>query len=97
MKLLLVTCKEDDRAKFYFKSIEDFEAFEYVFKDHWCHIHFTCQGIEDVNDKYYIDEANKDPKERANNNLSWGFANADNTNTPEEEAFIRSFMSRIQS
>ena len=92
MKLLLVTCDEDKHSKKYFLSKEDFDKYAYVFKDHWCHIHFHEQDFEEITDDEIIKQAKRDPKERAESELSWGFANENNHGfTPEEAAFLKSF------
>lgn len=60
----------------YFRNEEDANAYLYVFKDHWCNLKWSLPVVvrdSRVPSKYtkYID---MDPKERAEADLSWGFA-----------------------
>lgn len=60
---------------FYFNTKEDCEAFMGVFKDHGCNIEWA--PMVQVNADYVpldaLEEAMKDPKKRAEDNLEWGF------------------------
>lgn len=60
----------------YFRNEEDANAYLHVFKDHWCNLKWSLPVVvrdSRVPSKYtkYIDT---DPKERAEADLSWGFA-----------------------
>ena len=61
---------------FYFHDMEDCDDFMYVFKDHWCNVPWK-QPVEIPDDTciddYDINDMNKPAKERAEDNLSWGF------------------------
>lgn len=72
--MVKLTC-QNDGTYFLFNSKEDAEEFIHVFKDHWCNISWGV--IEEAekdditsNKTKYID---LNPKERAEDNLSWGF------------------------
>ncbi len=77
----------------YFRNEEDANAYLYVFKDHWCNLKWSLPVVvrdSRVPSKYtkYID---MDPKERAEADLSWGFAIIENKNiglTSEQKRFV---------
>ena len=62
---------------FYFYNMADCEAFMYVFKDHWCNVPW--RAPVEVPDWTDITDSqrkamDKNPKQRAESNLSWGFS-----------------------
>lgn len=71
-----LTAKDDwQRAEWYFKNLADCEEFKAVFRDHWCNIVWNPVEIVDTN-KLTADQKRsmeKDPKERAQDDLKWGF------------------------
>ena len=62
---------------FYFHNMNDCNAFKEVFRNHWCNIRWE-KPVEIPNDtkiEYNKRKAmDKDPKQRAESNLSWGFS-----------------------
>lgn len=95
----MITCKEDG-TKFYFYTLADVNAFLYVFKDHWCNI--SWEGPEEISinevPKDRIMKMKKNPKERAESNLSWGFNLAKMCGkdiNDEQIAFIGNFINNI--
>ena len=84
---------------FYFNNIEDCRIFMDVFKDHWCNIIWE-KPIEVPDCSIPYEELgfnNKDPKKRAEDNLSWGFnslwANPlDGGLNAKQQAFIDEFI-----
>ena len=68
--------KDEPITVFYFRNMQDCEAFMHVFKDHWCNVEWN-EAIERPDfpemSRYQREALNKDPKERAESNLSRGF------------------------
>lgn len=76
MGMVKLQSKDEPTTAFYFKTMQDCAAFIYVFKDHWCNVEWN-EPIERPDffemSRYQREVLNKDPKERAESNLSWGF------------------------
>ncbi len=86
---------------FYFHNMKDCEDFLYVFKDHWCNVPWEepilIPDDENIgsNNRKYMDIP---PKERAEDNLSWGFSLVKRLGidlTKEQSNFIKSFTDNI--
>lgn len=100
--MVKLTARDDKRARFFFRSLNDCETFKYVFKDHWCNV--VWNNPEEGNFDKEMDEWDErlidvDPKKRAENNLSWGFHLCENTGndklTEEQEEFVASMVDRL--
>ncbi len=100
--MIKLICKDDDKAVFYFKDIEDCNTFMHVFKDHWCNVEWE-HPIEAKSFSMSAIQKSKmrnDPKERAESNLSWGFnlckqLNKDLTDT--QRSFIDNMITKEHS
>lgn len=95
-------CKNHiDHAVFYFHTLEECNIFKYTFRDHWCNIKWE-KPIEISNNthisEYQRKSMDKDPKKRAEDNLSWGFNRSENSNsglTREQNNFIQNMINRV--
>lgn len=95
-------CKEAiDHAVFYFHTLEECNIFKYTFRDHWCNIKWE-KPIEISNNthisEYQRKSMDKDPKERAEDNLSWGFNRSESRNdklNENQKGFIKHIMEQI--
>lgn len=87
---------------FYFHNMDDCNTFKEVFRDYWCKIQWD-KPVEIPNDtkiEYSERKAmDKDPKERAESNLSWGFSlekgEGWDKRTSSQNTFINSFIDRL--
>ena len=64
------------KAKWYFRSIEEMNKFIGVFKNHGCNINWKHDLIDDVFedlDDYDLEEMDKDPIKRAKSEMDWVF------------------------
>lgn len=93
--------KNEPFTAFYFKNMQDCESFMYVFKDHWCNIEWD-RPIEKPDfsemSEYQRKSLNKNPKKRAEDNLSWGFNLSRHLNlefTDEEKSFILTMLNKM--
>ena len=93
--------KDEPTTAFYFKTMRDCEAFIYVFKDHWCNVEWN-EPIERPDffemSKYQRESLDKDPKKRAESNLSWGFNLCRKSNiglTDSQNAFVSAMVGRM--
>lgn len=88
-------------SAFYFHTMSDCQAFLHVFKDHWCNVPWkapveaTDFPEASVYDREVMD---KDPRQRADSNLSWGFNlvqshGIDDTN--KQKAFVNVFIGNL--
>lgn len=92
---------EDSRVVFYFKNINDCNKFLYVFKDHWCNVRWE-SPIEkpeflEMTDRQR-EELDEDPKERAEDNLMWGFCIEKDRNirlNSSQLSFIDNFIKQV--
>ena len=87
---------------FYFRTLDDCNKFLYVFKDHWCNVKW--KSPVEVSDnislsrfqRYALD---KDPKDRAQSNLSWGFNLArrhdDDKLNREQQIYLNRLMEEL--
>lgn len=79
---------------FYFHNMKDCNDFLYVFTDHWCNVPWK-NPVEAPNfpeiEKYQRKAMDIDPKQRAENSLSWGFRYVKSHNiglTNVQKAFV---------
>lgn len=73
----LETNTEYDDTVFYFHNMKDCKEFMRVFANHWCNVPWK-KPVEKDNfygiDESKINAKDKPPKQRAEDDLSWGFS-----------------------
>ena len=85
-------------SKFYFRTMTECEIFMNVFRNHFCNVPWnTPKIIPDTSElsEYDLKYLNRDPKIRAESNLSWGFSlvKFNNIDLNEQQMnFINDFM-----
>ena len=84
-----------EHTEFHFKDNESADKFLYVFKDHWCHVSFDKIKEDKPISKSLEEELAKDPKKRAEDNLSWGFNLAKDYGDDKTTAYESSVIERI--
>lgn len=91
------------QSPIYFKTMEDCEAFKYVFQDHMCNVPWLppveADKFPEMTDGHRR-EMEKDPKKRAESDLSWGFYLVDRLNiglTAEQHGFIKDIMDHLDN
>lgn len=87
-----------DSHVFYFKNIDDCNEFKQVFKDHWCNIRWE-EPVE-IHDNTKISDGerkqmNRNPKERAESDLSWGFSLEKGEGWDKLNSHQNTFVNRI--
>lgn len=102
IKLGVKTERSNSKYVFYFHNMDDCNKFKYVFKNHWCNIKWE-KPVEIPNDtkisEYDRKVMDKDPEERAESDLSWGFSLEKyeewDKRTSSQNAFINSFINQL--
>lgn len=100
--MIKLETKMEKGSVFYFKTINDCKKFMYVFENHWCNIDWEEpeEVPDDVNMSYYQRKLlDKDPKDRAESNLNWGFQllrylHKDQL-TQEQSLFVSNLINKI--
>lgn len=87
---------------FYFHNDSDCDDFIQVFKDHFCNVPWKKTHLIFDLSTYPKERLNmdKDPKERAEENLSWGFVLADDIHgrgylTEDQRSFVNGIMNKL--
>lgn len=86
----------------YFHNMDDCKRFLYVFKNHWCNVRWK-EPIEIPDNtkisEYRRKDMDKDPEERAERDLKWGFGFAKmegtDVTTIEQAAFVERMVNNI--
>ena len=86
------------KEKFYFHDMGDCEKFKRVFENHWCNLEWSAPEVADMfpgMTKDDIEDMDKHPKKRAEDDLSWGFAHQKDGLTSEQKAFVEMMLERV--
>ena len=90
------------KAKWYFKSMDELNQFVNVFKDHGCDIDWNHRLVNDAIepiDDWDLRDMNKNPVKRAEANLNWAFNSyiPDNKQCDITNSIVEAIMKHIES